>query len=105
LNYLESKSKNRNLYNIQKGSSLTAHLPLVQYYFSQAPIVAAYKAPNTALFESQSSQVQANLFEDLAKNVDSSFSSFFKDYLSVKHVFLTGDDDLITFRKATRYWL
>jgi hypothetical protein len=78
---------------------------MVQYYFSQSSTVSAYKAPNTALFDTQSGQVQTNLYEDLAKNIDSNVSVFLKDYLSVKHTFITGDDDFIVYRKGTRNWL
>lgn len=104
---MESRTKNRNLYNIQLISNLTDALPLTQYYFSQSSTVSAFKAPNTngLLFEAHSAQVQANLFEDLGKNIDTQISQFFKDYLSVKQIFITGDDDYITYRKATRNWL
>lgn len=50
LNYVENKTKVRNLYNIQRGSNLTEFLGTVQYYFSLPATVAAYKAPNSALF-------------------------------------------------------
>lgn len=78
---------------------------MVQYYFSQSTVVNTIKAPNTYLFETQSAQVQANLYDDLAKNIDGQFSQFLKDYLSIKQVFITGDYDFITYRKATRNWL
>lgn len=78
---------------------------MVQYYLSQPAVVTAYKAPNAYLFETQSGQVQANLYEDLGKNIDTAFSQYLKDYLSVRQVFISGDDDFIVFRRATRNWL
>ena len=105
LNYIEEKTKNANLFNVAVGANLTEHLPLVQYYFTQSSVVVAYKAPTTYLFESQSVTVQSKLFDNLAKNADITFSQFFKDYLSVRHIFITADDDFITYRKATRNWL
>lgn len=78
---------------------------MVQYYFSQNSVINTIKAPNTYLFETQSAQVQTNLYEDLAKNVDTQISQYLKDYLSIKQIFITGDYDFITYRKATRNWL
>lgn len=78
---------------------------MTQYYFSLASVVNVYKAPNTELFESQSPQTFANVYEDLGKNIDTNFSQYLRDNLSVKQVFLTGDDDFIAYRKATRNWL
>lgn len=105
LNYIESKTKNRNLYNIQLLSNLTEFIPLTQYYFSQSSVVNAYKAPNSAMFETQAAQVQYNLYEDLARNIDTPFSQYLKDYMSIKHAFISGDDDFIVFRRGTRNWL
>lgn len=105
LNYVETKTKNRNLYNIQLMANLTEFLPLTQYYFSQSSAVNTYKAPNTAMFETYASQVQSNLYEDLARNLDSSFSQYLKDELSVRHIFVTADDDFIVFRRGIRNWL
>lgn len=50
LNYVESKTKNRNLFNIDLISNLTEFLPLTQYYLSQSSVVNAYKAPTGAMF-------------------------------------------------------
>lgn len=107
LNYVESKTKNRNLYNIQLVSNLTESLPMVQYYLSQTSVINALKAPttNNLLFEAHAAQVRENLFEDFGRNFDSQISQFLKDYLSVKQIFVTGDYDYITYRKATRNWL
>lgn len=65
----------------------------------------AYKAPNGALFETQAAAVQASLYEDLGRNYDTQFSQYLKDELSVRHVFVSGDDDFIVFRRGTRNWL
>lgn len=105
LNYIESKTKNINLMNVKLQSNLTDFLPMIQYYFSQSSVVTAYKAPNQALFDSQSPWVQSKIYADLAKNMDTDFSRYLKDYLSVKNIFISGDDDFICYRKAVRYWL
>jgi hypothetical protein len=78
---------------------------MVQYYFSQSSVANAYKAPNSALFDTQSGTVQSNLYEDLARNLDANISQFLKDYLSVKQAFISGDDDFVVYRKGTRNWL
>jgi hypothetical protein len=49
--------------------------------------------------------VQYTLYEDLARNVDVGISQYLKDYLSVKHTFITADNDFVVFRKGTRNWL
>ena len=67
--------------------------------------MSAIKAPTTLLFESHSAQAQYNVYDDLARNLDTNFTQYLKDYLSVKQIFITGDDDYITYRKATRNWL
>lgn len=105
LNYIENKTKSVNLYNVKKGSNLTEVLPQVHSYFSLPATVNAYKAPNALLFEAHSYLTIAKIFEDYGKNIDTSISSFLKNFFSVKQVFLTGDDDFITYRKATRNWL
>ena len=74
--------------NIKLQSNLTDFLPMIQYYFSQTATVAAYKAPNQALFDSQSAWAQSRVYADLAKNLDNDFSQYFKDYLSVKNIFI-----------------
>lgn len=86
-------------------SNLTEFLPMTQFYFSQASVVSAYKAPNSALFESQSAQTFANVYEDLGRNIDSTISQYLKDNLSVKQVFLAADDDFISFRKGIKNWV
>ena len=105
LNYVENKTKTRNLYNIQKGTNLTELLPMTQFYFSQASVVNAYKAPNSALFESQSSQTYANVYEDLGQNVDANITQYLKDNLNVPQIFLAADDDFIAFRRGIKNWL
>lgn len=105
LNFIESKTKNINLNNINMGSNLTDFVALVQYYFSQPSTVTAYKAPTDRLFESQSSRAQAQIFTDMGKNYNTNISSFLKDYLSVKHIFISGDYDFLCYRKSIRDWL
>lgn len=46
-----------------------------------------------------------NLYEDYGKNIDTNISQYLKDYLNIKQVFLTADDDFICYRKGTRNWL
>lgn len=91
--------------NIKLQSNLTDFLPMIQYYFSQPSTVTAYKAPNQALFDSQSAWVQYKTYADLAKNMDTQFSQYFKDYLSVKNIFIAGDNDFICYKKAVLNWL
>lgn len=105
LNYVENKTKMINLYNVKKASNYTELLPMTQYYFSQASVVTAYKAPNTGLFESQSAQSFANVYEDLARNIDANISQYLKNSLSVQQIFLAADDDYIAYRKGIRNWL
>lgn len=78
---------------------------MVFYYFSQDNIVSKYKAPTKLLFQGQSGLVFSNLYEDMARNLDKNISQFFKDYLSVKNIFIVGDSDFISYNKALRYWL
>jgi hypothetical protein len=56
LNYVENRTKNLNLFNIQLQSNLTDALPMVQFYFSQPSVASTYKAPSTnnLLFEAHS---------------------------------------------------
>ena len=78
---------------------------MTQFYFSQASVANIYKAPNSGLFESQSAQAFANVYEDLGRNVDSNISQYLKDNLSVQQIFLAADDDYIAYRKGIRNWL
>jgi hypothetical protein len=57
------------------------------------------------MFETGAAQVQYNLFEDLARNIDSNISQYLKDDLAVRHLFVCGDDDFMVYRKGTRNWL
>jgi hypothetical protein len=50
LNFAESRTKNANLFDVRLQSNLTEFLPMIQYYYSQPAVVAAWKAPNTRLF-------------------------------------------------------
>jgi hypothetical protein len=107
LNYVENRTKNINLFNIQLQSNLTDTLPMVQFYFSQPSVASTYKAPSTnnLLFEAHSALVQARLSEGLGRNINNNISQFLKDYVFVKAIFITGESDYITFRRATRSWL
>jgi hypothetical protein len=68
LNFVESKTKNVNLFDVRLASNITEFLPMIQYYFSQPAVVTAWKAPATKLFESQSGYISNKTFVDLAKN-------------------------------------
>jgi hypothetical protein len=105
LNFVESKTKNVNVFNTQMGSNLTEHLPMIQYYFSQPSIVSAFKAPNSYLFESQSSWTWSKGFTDFAVNKTANLSQFMKDYLSVKHFYISGDYDYIAYKQSLRFWM
>lgn len=49
--------------------------------------------------------MQYNLYDDYGKNIDANLSQVTKDFLSLKHIFVSGDYDYIVYRKATRNWL
>ena len=78
---------------------------MIQYYFSQNNIVTAFKAPNNKLFDTQSNWVANKTYADLGVNKTSSLSKFMKDYLSVKHFFISGDKDYIAYKQSLKYWL
>ena len=105
LNFVESKTKNWNLFDVREHQNLTNFIPMIFYYFSQDSVVSKYKAPTTGLFETQSAFVLSNLYEDMGRNYDTKISQYFKDYLSVKHMFIVGDSDFISYKKAVQTWL
>jgi hypothetical protein len=78
---------------------------MVQYYFSQPATVTAWKAPNNHLFESQSGYITNLTYIDLAKNYTKELSSFMKDFYSVKHWFVEGLNDYISYNKGVRSWV
>lgn len=104
-NFVEDKTKNTNLFDIRLNSSLTEFLPMIQYYFSQTSVVSNWKAPNSRLFESQSGWISNKTYVDLAKNYTKDISSFMKDYYSVRHWFVQGLNDYISYFKGVRNWL
>lgn len=105
LNFVESKTKNINVFDIRQGSNLTESLPMIQYYFSQPDTITKFKAPTSRLFEAHSGYITNKTFVDLAKNYTKNISAFMKDYLSVKHWYVEGDSDFIAYRKAVRIWI
>lgn len=78
---------------------------MIQYYFSLGSVVTQFKAPTVHLFESQSNWVFSKTFTDFAVNKTQSLSQFMKDYLSVKHWYVSGDYDFIGFKQSLRFWL
>lgn len=78
---------------------------MVQYYFSQPAVVAAWKAPTTRLFESQSAYIANKTYADIAKNYTKELSQFMKDYYSVKHWFVEGTSDYISYYKGLKNWV
>lgn len=44
-------------------------------------------------------------YVDLAKNYTKEISQYTKDYLTIKHWFVEGSSDYISFIKATRNWI
>jgi hypothetical protein len=78
---------------------------MIQYYFSQTSVVSNWKAPNSRLFESQSGWISNKTYVDLAKNYTKDISSFMKDYYSVRHWFVQGLNDYISYFKGVRNWL
>lgn len=105
LNFAEARTKNANLFDVRLQSNLTEFLPMIQYYFSQSSIVAAWKAPNNKLFEAQSGYIYNKTYVDLAKNYTSAISQFTRDYNSVRHWFVEGQNDYISYSKAVRSWI
>lgn len=77
----------------------------IQYYLSQSAVVSALKAPTNKMFDTQSNLVWGKTFIDLAINKTSSLSSFMKDYLTVKHWFISGSNDFISYKQSIRFWL
>ena len=78
---------------------------MIQYYFSLSSVVTQFKAPTSHLFESQSNWVFSKTFTDFAVNKTQSLSQFMRDYLSVKHWYVSGDYDFIAFKQSLRFWL
>ena len=104
-NFIETKTKNANLLDVRLGYNLTDFIPIVQYYFSQPSVVSKWKAPSTRLFESQSGYIHNLTYIDQAKNYTKDISSFMKDYYSVKHWFVGGQSDFISYYKGVRNWI
>lgn len=104
-NFVEDKTKNANLFDVRLNSTLTEFLPMIQYYFSQANVVSTWKAPNSKLFESQSGWISNKTYVDIAKNYTKDISAFMKDYFSVRHWFVQGLTDYISYFKGVRNWL
>jgi hypothetical protein len=78
---------------------------MIQYYFSQSTTVAAFKAPNARLFETQSNWIANKTWTDLAVNKTASISQYMKDYLNVKHWYVGGENDYIAYKSGLRNWL
>ena len=78
---------------------------MIQYYFSQSSTISAFKAPTTKLFDTQSNWVANKTFVDLAVNKTTSLSQFMKDYLTVKHWYVSGDKDFIAYKQSLKNWL
>lgn len=78
---------------------------MIQYYFSQSSVVNTYKAPNSRLYETQSNWIANKTWTDLAINKTVNVSQYMKDYLTVKHWYVTGDSDYIAYKSSLRYWL
>lgn len=104
-NFVESKTKNINLFDVRQSYNLTEFLPMIQYYFSLSETVAKWKAPNSKLFEAQSGYIANKTFVDLAKNYTKDLSGFMKDYYPVRHWFAEGFNDYISYYKGVRNWI
>ena len=104
-NFVESKTKNSNLFDTRLQSNLTEFLPMIQYYFSQSSVIAKWKAPTTKLFESQSGYIFNKTYVDMTKNYTTSISQYFRDYYSIRHWFVQGRYDYIAYYKGLRNWM
>jgi hypothetical protein len=78
---------------------------MIQYYMSQSATVAKYKAPTTRMFETQSNWIVNKTYVDMAKNKTANLSQYMKDYLTVKHWFVSGNKDYIAYTKSLKNWL
>lgn len=78
---------------------------MIQYYFSQPAVVTTWKAPNNKLFESQSGYISNKTYADMAKNYTRELSTFMKDFYSVRHWFVEGLNDYISYYKGVRNWI
>lgn len=104
-NFVESRTKNSNLFDTRLQSNLTEFLPMIQYYFSQSSVVSNWKAPTTKMFESQSAYIFNKTYVDMTKNYTSSITQFFRDSYSVRHWFVQGRYDYIAYYKGLRNWM
>lgn len=104
-NFVESRTKNVNLFDVRLVSNLTEFLPMIQYYFSIPDTVTKWKAPSTRLFESQSGYIANKTYIDIAKNYTKDISAFMKDYYSVRHWFVEGSNDYMSYYKGVRNWV
>lgn len=105
LNFVETKTNNRNLYNVNLNQSLVQHFALVQYYLTTPAAVALYTAPTNLWFETQTNVLQANTYVDEAKNYTLNISQYMRDYLDVKFLYLCADQDFISYSKAMLNWV
>lgn len=87
------------------GSNFTDHFATIQYYLSQSSTVSSLKAPTSKIFDTQSNLVWSKTFVDIAINKTASLSQFMKDYLTVKHWFVIGSNDFISYKQSIRLWL
>ncbi len=78
---------------------------MIQYYFSQSAVVSQFKAPASPLFETQSNWVWSKTYTDFAVNKTANLSQFMRDYLNVKHWYVSGDYDYIAFKQSLKSWL
>ena len=77
----------------------------IQYYLSQSSVLSSLKAPTNKMFDTQSNLVWGKTFVDLAINKTSTLSQFMKDYLTIKHWFIGGSNDFISYKQSIRLWL
>ena len=103
--FVEEKTKNTNLFDPRLKSNFTEFLPMIQYYFSQSSVISHWKAPTSKLFETQSAYVFNKTYVDMSKNYTSELSTFFRDYFSIKHWFVLGQKDYISYYKGIRNWI
>lgn len=104
LNFVETKTNNHNLYNINLNQSLVQHFALVQYYLTLSSSVSLFSAPSNLLFEQQTNILHASTYVDEAKNYTLNISYFMRDNLDVKFLFLCGNQDYISYSKAVLNW-
>lgn len=105
LNFVESKTNNINLFNINLSSTLIDTFSKIQYYLSVSSNAKDLLVDTSNVFERQSNYFQSNVYAEQAQSFTQNITNFMRDYSSVKFLFIAGTLDYLSYYKATRSWL